>query len=121
MLALFEKDAVTQSEGETLGHAMALARLNYAAALGSATVVVLRDPISRILSRYHHEGRISDTSSSSSSSSTSPSPPSYSTLESWLDDTARRSQRGGTRVWQVRFYFILHRPTWGKCAMIRCR
>ena len=52
MLALLEQRAVSQSEGETLGHGPTMARLLHAKSIGATRVVVLRDPISRIISRY---------------------------------------------------------------------
>lgn len=50
-LAVFPRDAVTQSEGWTLGNAGTRRALDSAAAAGMKTVVVLRHPIARILGR----------------------------------------------------------------------
>ena len=52
MLSLLQRDAVSQSEGDTLGHAPTQLRLRQATDRGSARVIILRDPIDRILSRY---------------------------------------------------------------------
>ena len=92
MLALFPKEAVTQSEGRTLAHPATASRLQAFAAGGAATVVVLRDPLQRILSRFWHEGR-----------PTSSHPHSSGALEAWLDEVAvkaRKASPSSTMVWQ---------------------
>ena len=51
LLALLEEKAVSQDEGTTLGHPQTAARLAEATLRGGATVVLLRDPVRRIMSR----------------------------------------------------------------------
>ena len=94
MLALLEQRAVTQSEGDSLGHAPTATRLAEAKRLGSARVVILRDPVVRLMSRYWFEGRWEQSSRGPKTDATARS------FEDWLDIIRSRERRGGTRLWQ---------------------
>jgi hypothetical protein len=99
MLALFEQLAVTQSEGDTLGHDPTAARLAEAKAMGGVRVIVLRNPVTRLISRYWFEGRFDQSSKLSKTDARARS------FESWLEKIRGKSR--GTRVWSCASnYFV---------------
>jgi len=97
LLSLLERAAVGQSEGETLGHGPTAERLKTAKALGSARILLIRDPIERIMSRYWFEGRWNTFKTPTNESAVS--------IEDWLQQARGRAK--GTRVWtSVENYYV---------------
>ena len=99
MLALLEQRAVTQSEGETLGHGPTAARLNDAKLMGGSRVIILRNPLTRIISRYWFEGRWDQASKLPKTDANARS------FEDWLKLVQHKAH--GTRVWScVSNYYV---------------